>query len=206
MSDQKRPYRKKRRAELEEETRRRITESAVTLHGTVGPSRTSMSAVADRAGVRRSTLYRHFPDEAALFEACGAHWMQANPRPDLDSWAEIANPDERLRTALDQIYAYWRRTAPMISNLIRDEQTSETVRRRFSGFHDYMDAARDVVMKGRPERGQARVRVRAAVGHALDFATWRSLVREQGLGNSQAVDLMSAMVSAAAERRAAVGR
>jgi AcrR family transcriptional regulator len=206
MSDQKRPYRKKRRAELEEETRRRITESAVELHGTVGPSRTSMSAVADRAGVRRSTLYRHFPDEAALFEACGAHWMQANPRPDLDSWAEIANPDERLRTALDQIYAYWRRTAPMISNLLRDEQTSETVRRRFSGFHDYMDAARDVVMKGRPERGQARVRVRAAVGHALDFATWRSLVREQGLGNSQAVDLMSAMVSAAAERRAAVGR
>jgi AcrR family transcriptional regulator len=205
MSDQKRPYRKKRRAELERETRRRITESAVTLHGTVGPSRTSMSAVADRAGVRRSTLYRHFPDEGALFEACGAHWMQANPRPDLDSWAEIANPDERLRTALDQIYAYWRRTAPMISNLIRDEQTSETVRRRFSGFHDYMDAARDVVMKGRPERGQARVRVRAAVGHALDFATWRSLVREQGLGNSQAVDLMSAMVSAAAERPIVVG-
>ena len=96
MSDKKRPYRKKRRAELEAETRRRITESAVDLHGTIGPSRTSMSAVAERAGVRRSTLYRHFPDEAALFEACTAHWHAANPPPDLGGWAAIEDPDERL--------------------------------------------------------------------------------------------------------------
>jgi len=197
MSDQKRPYRKKRRAELEEETRRRITESAVELHGTVGPALTSMSAVAERAGVRRSTLYRHFADEAALFEACGAHWMEANPRPDLDSWAEIPDPDERLREAMGEIYAYWRRTEPMISNLLRDEQTSETVRQRFSGFHDYMDAARDVLVRGRRERGAARGRVRAAIGHALSFEVWRSLVREQGLGNSQAVDLMCGLVRTA---------
>src|SRR5436189_5335255 len=84
MSDQKRPYRKKRRAELEAETRLRITESAVELHGSVGPAATSMSAVAERAGVRRSTLYRHFSDEAALFEACSAHWAAANPPPDLN--------------------------------------------------------------------------------------------------------------------------
>src|SRR3954451_10998873 len=98
----KRPYRKKRRAELEAETRRRITESAVALHGTIGPSRTSMSAVAERAGVRRSTLYRHYPDEAALFEACSAHWVAANPWPDLEEWAALEDPDLRLRLALDQ--------------------------------------------------------------------------------------------------------
>ncbi len=80
----------KRRAELEELTRRRITESAVELHGTLGPSRTSISAVAEHAGVRRSTLYRHFPDEPALFEACTAHWRAANPVPDLARWAAIA--------------------------------------------------------------------------------------------------------------------
>jgi len=199
MSDQKRPYRKKKRAELEADTRRRITESAVELHGTVGPALTSMSAVADHAGVRRSTLYRHFPDEAALFEACGAHWMAANPWPDLAGWAEIGGPDERLRRALEEMYAYWRRTEPMISNLLRDEQTSEVVRRRFSGFHDYMDAVRDALVAGRPERGAARARVRAAIGHALAFDTWRSLVREQGLDDRQAVDLMRGLVARAGE-------
>src|SRR5512133_311027 len=104
MSDKKRPYRKKRRAELEAETRRRITESAVELHGTIGPSRTSMSAIAERAGVRRSTLYRHFPDETAVFEACSAHWRAANPAPDLAEWAAIEDPDRRLRAALEELY------------------------------------------------------------------------------------------------------
>src|SRR5882724_117609 len=99
MTDQKRPYRMQRRAELEEATRRRITESAMELHGTVGPSRTSISAVAERAGVRRSTVYRHFGDEASLFAACSSHWAASNPPPDLDSWAAVAEPEERLRGA-----------------------------------------------------------------------------------------------------------
>src|SRR5581483_3630069 len=198
MSDKKRPYRKKRRAELEEETRRRITESAVELHGTVGPARTSMSAVAEHAGVRRSTLYRHFPDEASLFEACSAHWNAANPPPDMSAWAAIQDPDERLRTALEELYAYFRRTEAMMSNLIRDEAVNRSVRRHFRKFHDYLTAARDVLMQGRRARGSSRDRVRAAIGHALAFTTWRSLVREQGLGNSQAVELMLGLVASAA--------
>lgn len=197
MSDKKRPYRKKRRAELEAETRRRITESAVELHGTVGPSHTSMSAVAERAGVRRSTLYRHFPDEAALFEACSSHWSAANPPPDPSGWAAIEDPDARLERALEELYGFYRRTEPMIANLIRDEATNENVRRHFGAFHGYMDAARDVLMQGRRERGQARVRVRAAIGHALAFETWRSLVREQDLGNVQAARLMTGFARAA---------
>src|SRR3954462_2551957 len=92
MSDQKRPYRKTRRAELEEETRRRITESTVALHEELGPARTSISAVAERAGVRRSTVYRHFPDEEALFDACSSHFGAANPPPDMGTWAGIEDP------------------------------------------------------------------------------------------------------------------
>jgi AcrR family transcriptional regulator len=205
MSDKnpKRPYRKKRRAELEAETRRRITESAVELHGTVGPAHTSMSAVADRAGVRRSTLYRHFPDEASLFEACSSHWSAANPPPDIAAWAEIQDPDQRLRSALRELYGFFRRTESMMANLLRDEATDENVRRHFAVFHAYMDAARDVLMAGRRDRGQARGRVRAAIGHSLAFTTWRSLVREQGLGNAQAVELMCSLVRDAAARRAA---
>src|SRR6476659_9041226 len=96
MSDQKRKYEKKRRAEAEAQTRQRITESAVELHGSLGPARTSMSAVAEHAGVPRSTVYRHFPDEEALFGACSQHWAERNPPPDLGRWGRIRDPDERL--------------------------------------------------------------------------------------------------------------
>src|SRR5215210_1962247 len=104
MSDRKRPYRKTRRAELEDQTRRRITESAVALHERLGPARTSISAIAQHAGVRRSTVYRHFPDEVALFDACSSHWREANPAPDPGAWAAIADPHERTRTVLRDLY------------------------------------------------------------------------------------------------------
>src|SRR3954449_5500716 len=104
MSDQKRPYRMTKRAELEEQTRMRITESAVALHQELGPARTSISAVADRAGVRRSTVYRHFPDEAALFDACSSHWRAANPPPDPQAWAAIEDPAERVTAAVSELY------------------------------------------------------------------------------------------------------
>src|ERR1700716_4018125 len=107
MTDKKRPYRMKARAELQQRTRHRITESAAALHGTLGPSRTSMSAVAEHAGVRRSTLYRHFPDESALFEACTAHWVSEHPLPDSGSWAAVRDPGERLHRALTELYAYY---------------------------------------------------------------------------------------------------
>src|SRR5438477_8671872 len=133
MSDKKRPYRKTRRAELEEQTRLRITESTVELHSTRGPARTSISAVAERAGVRRSTVYRHFPDEAALFAACSGHWLASNPPPDLGAWAAIKDPEQRLRAALAEIYRYYRTTEPMMANLHRDEDSVPTVKQLFAG-------------------------------------------------------------------------
>jgi AcrR family transcriptional regulator len=197
MTDEKRPYRMKRRAELEAETRLRITESAVALHGTLGPARTSISAIADNAGVRRSTVYRHFPDEAALFAACSSHWRAANPVPELARWQAIAEPDERLRRGLEELYAHYRRTERMRENLVRDEKTMPTVQKTFATFRVYLDGAADVLMRGRPLRGSAAKRVRAAIGHALAFTTWQSLARGQGLDDEQAADLMCRLVDAA---------
>jgi AcrR family transcriptional regulator len=194
MTDQSRPYRMKRRAESQQETRRRITDSAVELHGTLGPSRTSMSAVAERAGVRRSTLYRHFPDEAALFEACSNHWAAANPPPDLEAWARLAEPDERLTVALGELYAFYGRTEKMLENLFRDEPTEPIVRERFAAFRGYLAMVVDTLMAGRRLRGAAKLRARAALGHASAFSTWRSLVLEQGLDDRTAVELMHALV------------
>jgi AcrR family transcriptional regulator len=190
MTTETRKYEKKRRAELEAETRRRITETAVELHGTVGPARTSISAIAEKAGVRRSTVYRHFPDEAALFDACSSHWTAANPLPDIDAWGAIDDPDKRLLAALPELYAFYRRTERMMENLHRDEETVPLVKEHFAGFRGYLAAARDILLRGRPERGSHRDETRAAIGHALAFPTWRSLTREQGLDDARAADLM----------------
>ena len=196
MTDQKRPYRLKRRAEAEQRTRLRITESAVELHGTLGPARTSISAVAQRAGVRRSTVYRHFPDEASLFSACTSYWMAAHPFPDVGRWVAIDDPAVRLMAALGELYAHYRRTERMMSNILRDEATMPIVKRMLGGYRDYLTAARDVLMNGR--RGRRPQRLLAAVGHALTFGTWRSLAGEQQLTDSQAADLMSRLVAVAA--------
>jgi len=192
----------KARAELTQRTRQRITQSAVELHGTLGPARTSLSAVAKRAGVRRSTLYRHFPDEAALFVACSGHWMSQHPLPDLEEWSLVDDPGARLRRALTEIYAYYAETEPMLANLLRDLDVVEAVAQQFAEFLNYMELARRTLSIGRRERGQAGQRVRAAIGHGLAFTTWRSLVREQGLAAPDAVEMMCHLVDVAQRDRA----
>lgn len=206
MTTEKRKYRKTRRAESEARTVRRITESAVALHGTVGPARTTIKAVAERAGVRRATVYRHFPDEAALFAACSAHWVAANPVPDLSRWAAIADPDARLRFALEDLYAYYRRSAQMLENLFRDEATMPVVGGLMGVYRVYIDAARGILVEGREARDAARERMLAAIGHALAFSTWRSLTAEQGLDDAQAVELMCLLVAATDARDGAITR
>jgi AcrR family transcriptional regulator len=201
MSDQTRPYRMKRRAELEEQTRRRITESAVALHQELGPARTSISAVAERAGVRRSTVYRHFPDEEALFGACSSHWRAANPPPDPGAWAAIEDPRERTETALRELYAFYGRTEEMYTSLLRDEPLVPIVHRLLGGFYGYLGAIQDILMAGRGLRGRAARRTHAAIGHALAFPTWRSLTREQELADDDAVALMCGLVDGSAAAR-----
>jgi AcrR family transcriptional regulator len=197
VSDRKRKYEKKARAEAEALTRRRITESAVELHGSLGPARTSMSAVAEHAGVRRSTLYRHFPDERALFGACSAHWAAENPPPDIGAWVGIDDPDTRLEAALSDLYAYYRRTEGMMDKLLRDASTLEIVHELMGGYRAFLDQAVEILMRGRGLRGNAAKRTRAALGHALTFGTWQDLTRIQGLDDRRAVELMGRLVAAA---------
>jgi AcrR family transcriptional regulator len=196
--NEKRPYRMKRRAELEEQTRRRITESAVALHEQLGPARTSISAIADHAGVRRSTVYRHFPDDEALFAACSSHWRAANPPPDPSAWAAIEDPGARTEAALRELYAFYAGTQGMYESLLRDEPLVPIVQRQLRDFHGYLRAIQDVLTAGRGLRGHAGRRTSAAIGHALAFPTWRSLTREQGLSGDEAAALMGGLVESAA--------
>ena len=193
----KRKYELKKRAEQVGETRLRITEAAIELHGSRGPSRTTMSAVAERAGVERRTLYRHFPSEADLFEACSTHYFAANPWPDLGDWQAIRDPQERLERALDELYGYFERTEPMFSNVLRDAEVVDFARDAVTPLNEYLDEAADVLLTGREVRGRRRQLVRGALRHALAFSTWRSL-SANGIARADAAKLMTALVEGAA--------
>jgi AcrR family transcriptional regulator len=201
MSPQKRKYELRRRAEGMEATRRRIAEAALELHGSVGPARTSLSAVAERAGVQRHTLYRHFPTEEELFKACSGLFADENPLPDLERWRAIADPAERLAFGLGELYGWYEQTEPMLVNLYRDRALVEAVDRRMQRTDAYMEDAVRVLVAGFSARGGRRRVLGAAVRHAVGFETWRSLVREGGVSRAQAVALAGAMVEAAAGPR-----
>ena len=193
-----RKYEMKRRARRQEETRRGIVEATIELHKTVGMARTTISAIAEKAGVQRLTVYRHFPDERALFSACTGHWRAANPPPDPVSWTQVADPQERLRIALSEVYAYHRRTEPMMTNVIRDAQVHPLTREMAEPYFEHWERMRYVLATGwRVEDKQLGLFL-AALGHALDFQAWRSLVRQQGLDDEQAVEVIVGMVRCAA--------
>lgn len=193
-----RTYELRQRAERQRETRRRIVEAAVDLHTTVGPSRTSVKAIAERAGVTRPTVYAHFPDERALFQACSGHVGETVPPPEASAWAAIADPGVRLETALGELYAYYERLETLFAHVERDALTMPVVAELNDQRLEYLDEVRELLLAGWGARGRAKARVRAAIGHTLEFGTWQSLVRRQGCRQSEAVELMGAFVAAAA--------
>ena len=192
----KRKYELKKRAEQMGETRRRITEAAIDLHGSIGPARTTLSAVAERAGVERRTLYRHFPTETELFDACSSHYFAANPWPDPGGWSAVRDPRERLERALDELYAYYERTEPMLGNVLRDAETLDFAREAIGPLDDYLAEAAELLLAGRGARGRRRELLRGALRHALDFSTWRSM-SSNGIQRSDAVQLSAGLVETA---------
>jgi AcrR family transcriptional regulator len=193
-----RKYELRRRAERQEETRRRIVEATVALHEALGPARTTISDIAARAGVERATVYRHFPDERTLLAACTGLYVARHPPPDPGPWGEIADPEARLQTALAEIYAYHRRTERMSDRAARDLADVPVLREVLAPEFAYWVGVRDALAAAWPVSDGRRALVVAAVGHAVAFSTWRSLVREQGLDEAQAIAAMVAMVRALA--------
>ncbi|MDP9260905.1 MAG: TetR/AcrR family transcriptional regulator [Actinomycetota bacterium] len=191
-----RKYELKQRAESLAATRERIVEATVELHDSLGPARTTISAIAERAGVQRLTVYRHFPDERSLFEACSGHWAAHNPAPDPSTWAALDDPEERLRIALVEIYAFYRATEGMTGNLLRDFPDSPVLREVAAPFLAYWRTVRDVLDRGWTTRGHNRALLRAVIGHAVEFETWRSLARREGLDDAVAADAMVSLARA----------
>lgn len=189
-----RPYRMRKRAEAVDATRLRITEAAVRLHTTLGPAHTTLSAVAEEAGVSRVTLYRHFPDEQQLFGACSAHWALQHPPPDPQLWRDHAPVEPRARVAVTELYAWYADNADALFLFERDAEALPAEVAQASAAA--IAAMADVLVEGCGLRGKARRRLRAAAGHVVSYSTWRSLALEQGLG-ADAVDLAVRLLLAA---------
>ena len=185
-----RKYEQRRRAAAQDETRRRIAAATAELHASVGPGKTTISAIAERAGVQRLTVYRHFPTERELFAACSAHWLAGSPPPDPQPWRELADPDERLATALRALYRWYRDNEGMVANVERDAPLLPALA-EVSDPSRFLEPVREILMAGRADT----VAERAAIGHALAFSTWRSLAREQGLSDEAAVELIARLVA-----------
>lgn len=181
-----------------DETRRRIVEATRALHQEIGPGATTITAIAERAGVQRLTVYRHFPDQGALVEACSSDWRRDHPLPDPAAWSGLPEPEDRLRAALTELYAYFRRGAPMLESVLRDEAEVPELGRIMRGWWGWMAEVAGGLAAGWGVDGERQRLVRAAVGHALAFDTWRSLTAE-GLADEEAVELMVRLVALAAE-------
>ena len=180
----------RKRAEQMDEVRQRIIEAAVELHGSIGPAHTTITALARQAGVTRMTVYRHFTDEAAIFDACSAHWMSGQRPPDPTTWMDIGDPVERLRAGLSDLYRFYRDGEQMLTRIYRDKATIPARRREAIDARD--QRVRDLLVAPLSDDK----RLRAVVALATSFWTWRSLCVDQGLSNDDAVEAMCAFALA----------
>jgi len=192
-----RTYELKQRAERQEETRRRIVEAAVELHTKLGPAQTTVKAIAERAGVTRPTVYAHFPDLRSILRACSGHVRETAPAPDPTPWGSIPDPGYRLEAALRDLYGYYERLEPLLENVERDAEVMPIVAEMDAYRLRYLEEVRELLLEAWPTRGAAKTRLRRAIGHALEFRTWQSLVRRQGCRTGEAVQLMLGFARAA---------
>jgi AcrR family transcriptional regulator len=190
-----RGYTMRARQESVDQTRLRITEATMRLHERIGPAATTVSAIADEAGVTRLTVYRHFPDDATLVIACSGHWRALHPRPDASLWESIGDPVQRLRTALSETYTWAHAAAPMMTKIYRDLDAMPAFVGEFLAEDEQSRVA--VLATGFRARGRPALRLRAALRHALHIRTWESLCVEGGLDDDEAVELMVAAVLSA---------
>ena len=141
--------------------------------------------------MQRHTLYRHFPDERALFFACSGSFMDANPPPDATSWRWIGETTERLRQGLSELYGFYEEAEDMLAAVLRDAESHPLTREMFElRAGKRMGAVRSVLGEkvggGRPT---------AMLDVALDFHTWRRLA-SSGLARDEAVEVMVAAILA----------
>jgi len=189
LNMKKRKYNKTRRAEQQDETREKIVEATVALHEQLGPANTSIKAIAEKAGVQRLTVYRHFPDDDSLFQACTSHYLGQHPPPNMADWLTIEDPAERSRTALLAFYQYFRSTEGMWSVAYRDFDKVKAMQPAMNQFQAYLDQVRDDLLASWKLKPAEKKSLAITLRHCLRFTTWVSL-KNEGLSDKKIVELV----------------
>jgi AcrR family transcriptional regulator len=198
-SSGKRPYQLKRRAERQAETRQRILDAAIGLYEEVGPSRTTISAIAGRARVQRLTVYRHFPDDASLALAAAQHHLARHPLPNMNDWFGVRDPVARLRRALTELYAFYRESEQATASVLGDQRATPALRDGLKPLLEPLGILPRVLSDGWPTMGpDGRRRLSAVIALALEFGTWRSLTAVDRLADNEAIDLLVKLGQSAA--------
>jgi AcrR family transcriptional regulator len=189
----KRKYTKTRRADQQDETRAKIVEATAALHEQLGPANTSIKAIAEKAGVQRLTVYRHFPDDASLFQACTSHYFGQHPPPDMADWATIEHAGERTRTALLAFYRYYRSTEGMMSGAYRDFDRVKAMQPPMEQFQAYLDQVRDDLLASWNLEPADKKTLSITLRHCLRFTTWASL-KNENLSDKKIVELVMSWI------------
>lgn len=190
----KRKYTQTRRAEQQDETRARIVEATVKLHEALGPAQTTISAIAEAAGVQRLTVYRHFPDDASLFEACTSRYLELHPPPQPAKWTGVEPPGKRSYAALLAFYQYYSQTEGMWRAAYRDVGHVAAMQVPMGQFEAYLDMVADDLAQAWQTTQATRKRLKATLRHALRFSTWQSL-ESTGLKDKQIADLVQSWLA-----------
>lgn len=192
---ERRPYTKRKRADQEQQTRERIVEATVALHERHGPAATTISQIAEHAGVQRQTVYRHFPAEADLLAACSHRWSRQHPPPDPGPWLELADPLERLDRALRDLYAFYRTTESMTAHVLRDAPRLPALAKLIAPLHDYMEQVGQILLAPFDAAGARREQLASLLGLAMSFPAWQQLTRAQGLDDARAAQLFAELAA-----------
>jgi len=185
----KRKYQQKARAEQAQETRQQIVEAAVKLHEELGPANTSIKAIAEGAGVQRLTVYRHFPDDASLFEACTSHWFGLHPPPPVAGVDEPVNPQRQTEKTLLALYRYYRQTERMWYVALRDVEELEALQEPMNKAECYFDNMHNELLSAWKPSVDIKKQLSITLRHCLHFSTWRSLKAEK-LSDKKMVELV----------------
>jgi AcrR family transcriptional regulator len=120
-----------KRAQAADETRRRIVEACFELHARQGIAATTMTQVAEVAGVGIGTVYHYFPSYEDAVTACGAFTAATVPLPTSEALAGSDELGERLEALAAAVFDFYDRLEPFVR--IRAE------RDRFEPVHRFVE-------------------------------------------------------------------
>ena len=187
-----------RRQTAVEQTRERIVAATFDLHATIGPSRTTIRAIADRAGLQRHTVYAHFPELDSLYEACTVHGIRSTGMPEPGGWRTIDPPLVRLRHGLIEMVAWYRANEQMLGNVLFDVDPEAPPPATPDPFEVRMGELQNALVEQWEVEPERRSTLEAVLGLGLAFTTWRSLA-SGGLTDDQVVAVLVGLVEGIAD-------